>query len=532
MVPEIDELEPYLERLKNAIDDFMAATALWNTRWFNKPKFHIILHIILHIRLFGPALLYATETFESYNFVIRARSIHSNRHAPSLDIARSFSHMHAIRHLVSGGYIAIGHDHDQNGRPLVHQAGREVLNLVKDQVFIKLMGMQKLVARSQHGMFTIDAKQDDQEWVHTQSGALSLPPRSLTLMSVIRQCSAAVLHDGYVLRVGAFTLFRQSRDGVLCVGRVNEILADANSKRLIGILIQEYQIGDVVLPYRFPAISPGPHQPALCSIQERQATARLENELKHSHQPHDILLNLSQLHSARLLQKMRPSTRYPNMPFEALIHRAIQNRHALEGTDGEAVSNGTLEIGPSATQPPPDVPGPVPLPQYLEYPVPEVMQQSMVPGRSAPAPRLQPPPQILSGHAGRMREMMPTLKHFSVGSIPWSPLARGILTRPLTQVSTSKRQDTDPVLGMYLKNPKDREIVGRLEEEAAHIGASMAQTALAWLMAKDGVMAPIVGTTSLANLQDLLGAVNITLKEGDIKYLDELYEPRASLMGK
>ncbi|KAF7974094.1 hypothetical protein HWV62_13405 [Athelia sp. TMB] len=130
------------------------------------------------------------------------------------------------------------------------------------------------------------------------------------------------------------------------------------------------------------------------------------------------------------------------------------------------------------------------------------------------------------------REMMPTLKHFGVGSIPWSPLARGILTRPLAQASTSKRQDTDPILGMYLKNPKDREIVGRLEEVAARIGASMAQTALAWLMAKDGVTAPIVGTTSLANLQDLLGAVNITLEEEDIKYLDELYEPRASLMGK
>ncbi|KAF7965585.1 hypothetical protein HWV62_42695 [Athelia sp. TMB] len=130
------------------------------------------------------------------------------------------------------------------------------------------------------------------------------------------------------------------------------------------------------------------------------------------------------------------------------------------------------------------------------------------------------------------REMMPTLKHFGVGSIPWSPLARGILTRPLAQASTSKRQDTDPILGMYLKNPKDREIVGRLEEVAARIGASMAQTALAWLMAKDGVTAPIVGTTSLANLQDLLGAVNITLEEEDIKYLDELYEPRPSLMGK
>lgn len=145
----------FQERLENAIDDFLAATALWNTRWFNKPKFHIILHILLHIRLFGPAPLYATETFESYNYVIRARSINSNRHAPSLDIANAFSHMHAVRHLASGGYIVMDHHNEIRHKPRVRQAGREVLNLIKDKVFVKLMGMQKLVSRSQHGTFVI-----------------------------------------------------------------------------------------------------------------------------------------------------------------------------------------------------------------------------------------------------------------------------------------------------------------------------------------------------------------------------------------
>lgn len=139
----------FQERLKNAIDDFLAATALWNTRWFNKPKFHIILHIIQHIPLFGPAMLYATETFESFNFVIRARSIHSNRHAPSVDIANSFSHMHAVRHLVSGGYLFITNSNDLS--PNVRRAGREILNLVKDEIFVKLMGMKKLFSHNKQG---------------------------------------------------------------------------------------------------------------------------------------------------------------------------------------------------------------------------------------------------------------------------------------------------------------------------------------------------------------------------------------------
>jgi len=54
----------------------------------------------------------------------------------------------------------------------------------------------------------------------------------------------------------------------------------------------------------------------------------------------------------------------------------------------------------------------------------------------------------------------------------------------------------------------------------------MAQIALAWCMAKDGVTAPIVGTTSLENLHDLLGAVNIELTADEMKYLEEPYQPR------
>ena len=55
----------------------------------------------------------------------------------------------------------------------------------------------------------------------------------------------------------------------------------------------------------------------------------------------------------------------------------------------------------------------------------------------------------------------------------------------------------------------------------------MAQVALAWLMQKDGVTAPIIGTTSLANLQDLLGAVHLELSQEEVKELEELYQPRA-----
>ena len=107
------------------------------------------------------------------------------------------------------------------------------------------------------------------------------------------------------------------------------------------------------------------------------------------------------------------------------------------------------------------------------------------------------------------REMMPTLAHFGVGSMPWSPLARGLLTRPWTAPGAAKstRQNLDVYLGtLYAQDDANKSIVDRLEEVAKRLDASMAQTALAWLMTKPAVAAPIVGTSSMENLLDLLGA--------------------------
>ncbi|KDN33343.1 hypothetical protein RSAG8_13566, partial [Rhizoctonia solani AG-8 WAC10335] len=84
---EIEDIEVYLPRLILAIDALLQATVLWSPQWFNKPKFHVLLHLPEHICRFGPAALFATEMFESYNAIICLRSIHSNRHAPSHNIA-------------------------------------------------------------------------------------------------------------------------------------------------------------------------------------------------------------------------------------------------------------------------------------------------------------------------------------------------------------------------------------------------------------------------------------------------------------
>ncbi|TBU39537.1 Aldo/keto reductase [Dichomitus squalens] len=120
------------------------------------------------------------------------------------------------------------------------------------------------------------------------------------------------------------------------------------------------------------------------------------------------------------------------------------------------------------------------------------------------------------------REMFPTLKHFGVGSIPWSPLGRGLLTRPID--GKTLRLKTDGFLPFY-DIPFLPTLLSRVEELAKKKGVSMAQISTAWIMNKPGVTAPIIGTTSLKNLEDILGALDVTLTDDEMKYLEEPYQP-------
>ncbi|KAJ7796596.1 Aldo/keto reductase [Mycena olivaceomarginata] len=116
-------------------------------------------------------------------------------------------------------------------------------------------------------------------------------------------------------------------------------------------------------------------------------------------------------------------------------------------------------------------------------------------------------------HREEEREMMPSLKHFGMGSIPWSPLARGALTRPYTGPQAEKNHPASDV-----------------EEIAKNHNKTMAQVSLAWLLTKDEVTAPIVGTTSLEKLEDLLGAFDVKLSSEDIKYMEEPHKPMEILL--
>jgi aryl-alcohol dehydrogenase (NADP+) len=124
------------------------------------------------------------------------------------------------------------------------------------------------------------------------------------------------------------------------------------------------------------------------------------------------------------------------------------------------------------------------------------------------------------------REMMPLCVDQGVGVIPWSPLARGRLTRDWDD--TTARSETDE-FGKYLYSDDDRVIVEHVAEIAAERGVPRAQVALAWMLSKPFVTSPIVGVTKEHHLDDAVAAVDLELSADEIKRLEEPYRPHQVL---
>lgn len=125
--------------------------------------------------------------------------------------------------------------------------------------------------------------------------------------------------------------------------------------------------------------------------------------------------------------------------------------------------------------------------------------------------------------------MIPQCIDQGVGLLPWSPLARGLLagnrTREGERLTTRARTDE---FGESLYTPEvDFAVVDRAEEVASMRGVSSAQVALAWLLHKPAVTAPIVGATKVEHIEDAIRAEDLSLSEDEITRLEEPYMPHA-----
>ena len=120
------------------------------------------------------------------------------------------------------------------------------------------------------------------------------------------------------------------------------------------------------------------------------------------------------------------------------------------------------------------------------------------------------------------REMLPLCADAGIGALPWSPLARGRLTRAWDEETERSRTDE---FGKTLYREGDRAIVEAVGEIAGRRGVNRAQVALAWVLSKSVVSAPIVGVTKASHLEDAVAALHLELTEQEIARLEEPYEP-------
>ncbi|KAI0265464.1 hypothetical protein BC834DRAFT_989217, partial [Gloeopeniophorella convolvens] len=309
----------YLDHLRTVIDDFIVATALWNPRWFNKPKFHILLHLPDHIqRLAPPAII-----------------VHSNRQAPSKDIAFAMSFTHATRHLVSGGFVQ--DPTAPNGPP--RQAGDGVLALASKDTFSQHIGLKSLHSLTQCliGSNKCVPKANCMSWNETTTASMNVQPlpAAATSAGSVYQYHTLGLYNGDAASLQGFVFFQSELPRQL--GQVMEIVGDR--ARVFGALLKLWKVLPTVQPYRMPAITPAvparyvfvsqevsletshlnpDRQHMICCVhtfhncashgcklaktrcvrQERSETSLREDRVHHRASPEDRILNLAQLRSA------------------------------------------------------------------------------------------------------------------------------------------------------------------------------------------------------------------------------------------
>jgi 1-deoxyxylulose-5-phosphate synthase len=129
------------------------------------------------------------------------------------------------------------------------------------------------------------------------------------------------------------------------------------------------------------------------------------------------------------------------------------------------------------------------------------------------------------------REMIPLCEEEGVGIIPWSPLARGFLagTRTKAEFGSTIRARTDEYAQKMYYQDSDFSVVDKLSAVAKQRGNSNAQVALAWILSKPGVTAPIIGASRMPHLEEAVAALEIKLSEEEVRALEAPYQPHPVL---
>lgn len=219
--------------LSRVIEDFLTISAQCAPSiLISKAKFHFLLHLPMYIRRFGPAILFSTERFESFNHVFRLSAIFSNRQAPSRDTCHIFARQDDVKHIATGGYWL-----DPNTQRWV-QAGIHVRTYVNDHPEQRrLMGIPDLPSK-QPGATHLPARVVNEkreivppvEWQTTEAGKLSrLDVHQIQATEPFYRVDSVTTVDGDNVHAGGYTILQHSTTSEQWVGRVIEILSHRDS---------------------------------------------------------------------------------------------------------------------------------------------------------------------------------------------------------------------------------------------------------------------------------------------------------------
>ncbi|RDB27987.1 hypothetical protein Hypma_002121 [Hypsizygus marmoreus] len=348
--PDIDDVNTHLPLLEKEITNFLLCAARWTNRWFNKPKFHILVHLVDHIRQFGPAILFATEAFESFNAIIRAKSVHSNRHAPSRDIAYGFAQGNRIRHILSHGLFVLQplrktpDNQPTSSNPRFSRnvsdwkaAGAGPRSLVSaPNTVTQYLGLGQKATQIQHGICTSD-KAPPRLFANTLTGQQLPGSFGESGQRKFRTNVEVQLFNGDCCRVGDHVVARDHQQpNVTFIANVVEIIQQVGSvsdmsRTPDAILVQTATTSRSAVPYGMPAIDLQDEwrllsmADVICTVnaqhncaenrctdsgtqpvyQERQLTEHTRPIIQHSRNPRQLVLNTAQMRDARYLQKFR-----------------------------------------------------------------------------------------------------------------------------------------------------------------------------------------------------------------------------------
>ncbi|KAG8701329.1 hypothetical protein FRC08_004137 [Ceratobasidium sp. 394] len=248
----IDNLAACIAELENSIQALLHDLAKCAPNLLvDKGKVHLLVHMPLFVLRFGPLLGPDTERFESFNSVFRECSVHSNRQAPSRDIAAKFAEFDRTRHVLSGGHWF---NHDTN---TWETAGAHVLALAQTSPFlINILGCKDPITPPA-GTAVVRSKAPTTAWAQAELSAFECPPR-LTPELLVRcavtlqtQCGDKAAPGSHV----AFWMMDSKPDSPRMLGRIHAIWAPQDEEAPICVLLHPFNWGSDDSTLGMPAVS-------------------------------------------------------------------------------------------------------------------------------------------------------------------------------------------------------------------------------------------------------------------------------------